>query len=49
LDDILSAVEALAMLVLAPAHSSTVHPDHQKIHGLLNAVADLRVALKLAG
>ena len=53
LDDVLAAldamaVEALAKLQQAPAHSSPVDPEHARIHGLLNAVADLRVALKLA-
>jgi hypothetical protein len=52
LDDVLAAldamaVEALTKLVLAPAHFSAVHPEHARIHGLLNAVADLRVALKV--
>jgi hypothetical protein len=46
LDD--SAMEALDLLQKAPAHSSAVHPEHSKAHGLLNALADLRVALKLA-
>jgi hypothetical protein len=53
LQDILSALDAMAAEALAelqqsPAHSSAVHPEHSKIHGLLNSVADLRVALKLA-
>jgi hypothetical protein len=42
------AIEALAKLQETPAHSSPVDPDHAKIHGLLNSVADLRVALKFA-
>jgi hypothetical protein len=40
------AVEVIAMLQKSPAHSSSVHQDHAKIVGLLNAVADLRVALR---
>ena len=53
LDDVLAAldamaVEALAKLQQSPAHSSAVDPEHARIHGLLNAVSDLRVALKLA-
>jgi hypothetical protein len=42
------AIEALAKLQETPAHSSAVHPEHSRMHGLLNALADLRVALKLA-
>jgi hypothetical protein len=46
LDD--RSMEALDLLQQAPAHSSAVHPEHSRLHGLLNALADLRVALKLA-
>jgi hypothetical protein len=46
LDD--RATEALDLLQQAPAHSSAVHPEHSRLHGLLNALADVRVALKLA-
>jgi len=46
LDD--SAAEAISMLQKASAHGSTAHPDHAKIVGILNAVADLRAALRLA-
>jgi len=53
LDDVLAAldsmaVEALAKLQQSPAHTSAIDPDHARIHGLLNSVADLRVALRLA-
>ena len=53
LDDVLAALDAMAVEALAklqetPPHSLAVDPEHAKIHGLLNAVADLRVALKLA-
>jgi hypothetical protein len=45
LDD--KAAVALDLLQQAPAHGSATHPEHSKIHGLLNALADLRVALKV--
>jgi hypothetical protein len=53
LDDILAAldamaVEAISKLQQSPAHSSAIDPEHAKIHGLLNALADLRCSLKLA-
>jgi hypothetical protein len=46
LDD--QAGVALDLLQQAPAHGSATHPEHSKIHGLLNALADLRCSLKLA-
>jgi hypothetical protein len=46
LDD--QAAVALDLLQQAPAHGSATHPEHSKGHGLLNALADVRVALKLA-
>jgi hypothetical protein len=42
------AVGALDLLQQAPAHSSAIHPEHSRTHGLLNALADVRVALRLA-
>jgi hypothetical protein len=46
LDD--RATQALDLLQQALAHSSAVHPEHSRLHGLLNALADVWAALELA-
>ena len=53
LDDILSAldamaVEALAKIVMQSGRHSSTHSEHVRLCTLENAVADLRVALRLA-